>query len=296
MSSRNQEPTNFMATFSSSCAIPLSTRAIFSLQLEERLSKTSSGELWAVPSSGTKYFSSRTTKAHARFRERHRADPGSFVARPLRQSVRSAGSLDRHGERPILGESAVAETRLSGYFRRALLHGRVQESIAVRAAKRHGAQTAWSIPAANLLNYIPAPNLPGNVFLHIGLQRDSPRRKIGERMDANTSWGTIFAYYSLDNYTENNPYPTAQGGANVPGFNALNTGRAQLAVLGYTKTFGASAVNDFQLSYTRDANDLGKPVGGLGVSLASQGFVTGAGTLGIVPLGLWKPRRRKCFL
>jgi hypothetical protein len=82
----------------------------------------------------------------------------------------------------------------------------------------------------------------------------------------------------------NNPYPTAQGGANVPGFNALYTGRAQLAVLGDTKTVGTSAVNEFRFSYTRDANDLGKPDGGLGVSLASQGFVTGAGTLGIVPL------------
>ena len=69
----------------------------------------------------------------------------------------------------------------------------------------------------------------------------------------------MFGYYSLDNYTENNPYPTAQGGANVPGFNALNTGRAQLAVLGDTKAFGSSAVNEFRLSYTRDANDLGKP-------------------------------------
>ena len=28
-------------------------------------------------------------------------------------------------------------------------------------------------------------------------------------------------------------------------------------------------------SYMRDANDLGKPVGGVGVSLASQGFVVG---------------------
>ena len=70
----------------------------------------------------------------------------------------------------------------------------------------------------------------------------------------------------------------------MPGFNGLNTGRAQLFVLGDTKTLGASAVNEFRLSYTRDANDLGKPAGGLGVSLASQGFVTGAGTLGIVPL------------
>lgn len=55
-------------------------------------------------------------------------------------------------------------------------------------------------------------------------------------------------------------------------------------MLGDTKTFGTSAVNELRLSYGRDANDLGKPVGGLGVSLASQGFVTGPGTPGIVPL------------
>ncbi len=144
--------------------------------------------------------------------------------------------------------------------------------------------SAWSAPAQNLLKYIPAPNLPGNVYSTAAYNQVLNDDKIGERVDANTRWGTILGYYSLDNYTENNPYPTAQGGANVPGFNALNKGRAQLAVFGDTKTFGATAVNEFRLSYTRDANDLGKPVGGLGVSTASQGFVTGAGTLGIVPL------------
>ena len=64
----------------------------------------------------------------------------------------------------------------------------------------------------------------------------------------------------------------------MPGFNGLNTGRAQLFDMGDTKTFGTSAVNEFHVSYTRDLNDLGKPDGGLGVSLASQGFT------GIVPL------------
>jgi hypothetical protein len=145
-------------------------------------------------------------------------------------------------------------------------------------------QSAWSAPAVNLLKYIPAPNLPGNVFSTSAYNQILNDEKIGERVDANTAWGTVFGYYSLDNYTENNPYPTAQGGANVPGFNGLNTGLAQLAVFGNTKTFGASAVNEFRFGYARDANDLGKPAGGLGVSTASQGFVTGAGTLGIVPL------------
>ncbi len=145
-------------------------------------------------------------------------------------------------------------------------------------------QNAWSAPAQNLLKYIPTPNLPGSLFSTSANNQILNDEKIGERVDANTRWGTIFGYYSFDNYTLNNPYPTAQGGANVPGFNALNTGRAQLAVLGYTKSFGSSALNEFRYNYTRDANDLGKPSGGLGVSTASQGFVTGPGTLGIVPL------------
>jgi hypothetical protein len=145
-------------------------------------------------------------------------------------------------------------------------------------------QSAWSAPAQSLLPYIPAPNLPGGLFSTSAYDQILSDDKIGERVDANTSLGLILGYYSFDNYALNNPYPTAQGGANVPGFNGLYTGRAQLAVIGDTKTIGDHAVNDFRFSYTRDANDLGRPAGGLGVSLASQGFVTGEGTLGIVPL------------
>jgi hypothetical protein len=144
-------------------------------------------------------------------------------------------------------------------------------------------QSVWSAPALALLKYIPAPNVADSSGIldefttsaYPQILRDD---KIGERVDANTRWGTIFAYYSFDDYSLNNPYPTAQAGASVPGFNGLDAGRAQLYDVGHTKTFGTSAVNDFHVNYTRDSNDLGKPDGGLGVSLASQGFP------GIVPL------------
>ncbi len=43
-------------------------------------------------------------------------------------------------------------------------------------------------------------------------------------------------------------------------------------------------VNEFHASFMRANNDLGQPEGGNGISLASQGFVTGLGTPGIVPL------------
>ncbi|MGA7695699.1 MAG: carboxypeptidase regulatory-like domain-containing protein [Candidatus Sulfotelmatobacter sp.] len=145
-------------------------------------------------------------------------------------------------------------------------------------------QMAWSAPAQHLLQYIPAPNLPNSQFSTSINNQTLNDDKGALRLDANTSWGLFSAYYFLDDFSQNNPYPTAQGGANVPGFNALNLGRAQLLNLGNTKTLSTTAVNEFRFSYLRDSNDLGRPQGGLGVSLASQGFEIGPNTPGIVPL------------
>jgi Carboxypeptidase regulatory-like domain len=145
-------------------------------------------------------------------------------------------------------------------------------------------QSAWSAPATNLLKYIPAPNNANGTFSTSAYNETLRDDKGAYRLDANTGWGLISAYYFLDDWAQNNPYPVAQGGANVPGFNALYTGRAQLLTLGDSKVLGATALNEFHFSYLRNANDLGKPVGGVGVSLASQGFEVGEGTPGIVPL------------
>lgn len=143
---------------------------------------------------------------------------------------------------------------------------------------------AWSAPARSLLQYIPQPNADADQFSSSAYLESLSDDKGAVRIDGNTRWGMLSAYYFADNYTLNNPYPTAQGGANVPGFNALNFGLAQLASLTATKTFGANTVNEFHLSYMRSANVAGQPVGGVGPSVRSQGFVEGAGTAGIVPL------------
>jgi Carboxypeptidase regulatory-like domain len=132
----------------------------------------------------------------------------------------------------------------------------------------------WSAPATNLVQYIPPPNNANGTFSTSAFNQTLQDDKGAFRLDANTSWGLLTAYYFLDNWSQNNPYPVAQGGANVPGFNALYSGRSQLIDLGDTKTLGPTAVNEFHFSYLRDANDLGKPIGGLGVSLVSQGFTT----------------------
>src|ERR1700733_11439859 len=145
-------------------------------------------------------------------------------------------------------------------------------------------QSAWSAPAKNLLQYIPSPNLGANTFATSSSNLTLRDDKGAYRLDANTRWGLLSAYYFLDDWSQNNPYPIAQGGANVPGFSADYLGRAQLLSLGDTKNFGSSAVNELRFSLLRNSNDLGKPVGGVGTSLASQGFVTGPGTPGIVAL------------
>jgi hypothetical protein len=145
-------------------------------------------------------------------------------------------------------------------------------------------RSAWSAPATHLLQYIPSPNSTNGTFSTSAYMQTLRDDKAAYRWDANTRWGLFSAYYFFDDWSQNNPYPVARGGANVPGFNAIDAGRAQLLDLGDTKTFSPTAVNELHFSYMRDANDLGKPVGGLGVRLASQGFEVGPGTPGINPL------------
>jgi hypothetical protein len=145
--------------------------------------------------------------------------------------------------------------------------------------------SAWAVPAQHLVQYIPAPNV-GDAIFSTGSESEIVRDDKGSfRIDINTTrWGQFSGYYFYDNYYVNNPYPTGQGGASVPGFNGLNLGTAQLLNLGNVRTFGSTSVNEFHLSFMRSYNNVGQPAGGVGPSLASQGFVTGVGTQGIVPL------------
>jgi hypothetical protein len=145
-------------------------------------------------------------------------------------------------------------------------------------------ERVWSTPAHDLLQYIPTPNA-GATQLSTGAFPQAVRDDKGSlRVDGNSRFGLLSAYYFLDDYRLDNPYPGQQGGASVPGFDALTLGRAQLWSFEAAKTIGRSAVNDFHASFTNNANNVGVPHGGTGISLASQGFVTGPGTPGIVVL------------
>jgi hypothetical protein len=102
--------------------------------------------------------------------------------------------------------------------------------------------------------------------------------KGGLRADWTHGRSALTGYYFLDNYSLDNPYPTGTGGANVPGFDATSNGSAQLVSLEHTMTFGAAMLNEAHLSYMRNANSVGQPRGGVGPTLAAQGFTN------IVPL------------
>jgi len=133
-------------------------------------------------------------------------------------------------------------------------------------------QSIWSAPAQYLLPYIPKPNA-GNAVFETALAAETLEDNKGAmRADWTLGKGTLSAYYFLDRYSLDNPYPTGTGGASVPGFDAASSGRAQLFNLEHTITFGGTALNDAHLSYMRNANAVGQPRGGAGPSLTDQGF------------------------
>jgi hypothetical protein len=144
-------------------------------------------------------------------------------------------------------------------------------------------QTAWSAPALKILNYIPAPTLPGDTSNY---ENNSERNivnddKIGERIDFNNqTTGNWSWYYHYDN--SNVPSALPSDGASVPGFPSDTIDHAQQFVMSNTKTIGATAVNEARFSFFRTALHKDNPAGSF-ASLSSLGFVTGAGSLGIIP-------------
>ena len=148
-------------------------------------------------------------------------------------------------------------------------------------------QIAWSPASTKLLAYIPDPNVSNNDKFNFSTSAFARRlgdNKGGIRVDGNSRFGMLSAYYFLDDYTADNPYPN--GGSNVPGFNALDAGRSQLVTLSDNKTIGSTSVNELRLSFMRSAYALFQPKGGLGPTLSSLGFVSGfsAATGGIGPV------------
>ena len=142
-------------------------------------------------------------------------------------------------------------------------------------------QSAFSIPATKLLQFIPSANLGANGFESTSEALTLHDEKAAGRIDWNTDRSGNFSfYYFFDKYNLDNPYPSGFGGATVPNpnggaFNATSNGVDQLFVISNTKTFGSTLVNEARLSATRLNNNLGVPQGGVGTTLAQQGITSG---------------------
>jgi hypothetical protein len=141
-------------------------------------------------------------------------------------------------------------------------------------------QQAFGLPATKMLQFIPLPNFAPNQFSSGAEKRRTNDDKGSVRIDANTAkYGNFSAYYFLDRYNLDDPYPVGFGGATVPGpsgaYDALSSGTDQVIVLRNTKTLGTSMVNEAHFSFTRLNNTLGVPKGGVGVSLADQSISNG---------------------
>jgi hypothetical protein len=144
-------------------------------------------------------------------------------------------------------------------------------------------QSAWSAPAKNILPYIPLPTLPGDTqnYSDNSQRNIANDNKFGERVDFNNQMtGNWSWYYHLDN---TNVTSGLAGFANVPGFATVTPSRAQEFVMSNTKPIGATSVNEARISFFRTALHKDQPSESF-ASLSDLGFVTGAGTLGIVPL------------
>ena len=133
------------------------------------------------------------------------------------------------------------------------------------------------------MSYIPVPNLNPSLgtYANDAQKNTVDDQKIGERVDfVNEKTGNWSWYYHFDDSTVLSALPAAS----VPGFPASTPTRAQQIVMSNTKTFGPTAVNEARVSFFRTSTHTDQPAGSF-ASLSSLGFVTGVGTLGIVPSG-----------
>src|SRR5271170_4965882 len=144
-------------------------------------------------------------------------------------------------------------------------------------------QAAWDTPSSNILGYIPTPTLAGavNNYSNNSQRSSLVDNKFGERVDFNNqTTGNWSWYYHLDNTTVDS---ALAGFATVPGFPTVTPSRAQEFVMSNAKPFGATAVNEARISFFRTAVHKDNPAGSF-ANISDLGFVTGEGTLGIVPL------------
>jgi Carboxypeptidase regulatory-like domain len=141
-------------------------------------------------------------------------------------------------------------------------------------------QQAWGPTASKMMQYIPMPNVGTGTFSTGAYKETINDNKVSGRVDFNsTRYGASSIYYFNDPYNLDNPYPSALGGATLPGngfaYDAVSFGTDQTLMLDNARAFGTKTVNEARLGITRLNNTIGQPKGGVGVTLADQGIQAG---------------------
>src|SRR5467141_702965 len=140
--------------------------------------------------------------------------------------------------------------------------------------------TAFSKPAVAILPYIPQGDPITGTYSNSSEKHKIQDDKVGQRVDFNNKMtGDWSFYYHFDDSNNFNALD-----ASVPGFSSVTSTRAQQFVISNIKTFGSSTVNPFRLSFFRTSTHTDEPQSSF-AKLSDLGFVTGPGTLGIIPSG-----------
>jgi len=128
--------------------------------------------------------------------------------------------------------------------------------------------------SSKLLPFILPPNNANGTFSTSAQKLDLTDNKFSGRVDANTHFGLLTAYYYFDKFDRVDPY-WASNAPLYPGFSVDSNGHTHTIDLGNTKTFSSAAVNEFRLGYFRLDTKFNQPLGGTGTTLASLGFAPG---------------------
>ena len=224
----------------------------------------------------------------------HRPDSRSVAAGPDRQSVGS-GELfcnhrcqwkhgPDHGERTVLGQPPFAEAGLRGLRGRALLHAGMHQRNMRFPGRRDPAERVVRAGNQPVEIHSRAQQRERHIF-HFGLQSNLAGRQRRLPAGRQHALGTCCPPTIFSTTGRRTILTRSLKAERMSRASTRSTPAARNCSIWATRRrSSATAVNEFHFSYMRDANDLGKPVGGVGVSLASQGFESGPGTPGIVAL------------
>jgi hypothetical protein len=140
---------------------------------------------------------------------------------------------------------------------------------------------AFSQISQNLIQYIqPGPD--SSIDPTTGLSTFSTSsgkvnlhdNKFSTRVDGNSHFGLLTAYYYFDRFDRIDPYWPSNFPL-YPGFAVDSKGQTHTIELADVKTLSSAAVNEFRLGYFRLNTKFNRPLGGTSKSLSDLGFASG---------------------